>query len=82
MDAKNLRELQAPIKDRYRSDPAAAVVTLSADGDLSGAGIACKVDTGRALWRPACTRPAAAAACRPAPVTCCWKPWSPVQALH
>jgi len=49
MDAKDLRELQAPIKDRYRSDPAAAVVTLRAEGDLSGAGIACKVDTGRAL---------------------------------
>lgn len=49
MDAKDLRELQAPIKDRYRSDPAAAAVTLRAEGDLAGAGIACKVDTGRAL---------------------------------
>jgi uncharacterized OsmC-like protein len=49
MDARDLRELQAPIKDRYRSDPAAAAVTLRAEGDLAGAGIACKVDTGRAL---------------------------------
>jgi len=49
MDAHELRDMQAPIKDRYRTDPGAAVVTLHADGDLSGDGIACKVDTGRAL---------------------------------
>ncbi|HMB77301.1 MAG TPA: OsmC family protein [Kiloniellaceae bacterium] len=49
MDAKELRDMQAPIKDRYRADPDSAVVTLAADGDLSGEGIACKLDTGRAL---------------------------------
>lgn len=49
MDAESLRALQAPLKDRYKNDPDAAVITLKANGDLSGDGIACKVDTGRAL---------------------------------
>src|SRR6201998_1978489 len=49
MDSTALRELQAPLKDKYRSDPEAAVVTLRAQGDLAGDGIACKVETGRAL---------------------------------
>ncbi|MCF4126784.1 OsmC family protein [Methylobacterium sp. SyP6R] len=49
MDATELRSLQAPIKDRYRGDPEAAVVTLTAQGSLDDGGIACKVETGRAL---------------------------------
>src|SRR5581483_10482183 len=49
MDATALREMQAPLKAKYRDDPAAAVVTLHAAGDLSGDGIACRVETGRAL---------------------------------
>jgi uncharacterized OsmC-like protein len=49
MDADSLRALQAPLKDKYKQDPNAAVITLKANGDLSGDGIACKVDTGRAL---------------------------------
>jgi uncharacterized OsmC-like protein len=48
MDANALRELQAPIKDRYRKEPDAALITLKAKG-LLDAGIACKVETGRAL---------------------------------
>jgi uncharacterized OsmC-like protein len=48
MDATELREMQAPLKDRYRADPAAALVILSASGSLSD-GITCSVDTGRAL---------------------------------
>lgn len=43
-----LRSVQAPLKDRYRVDPAAAVVTLRAAGTL-GEGISCSVQTGRAL---------------------------------
>jgi uncharacterized OsmC-like protein len=43
-----LRALQAPLKDRYREDPEAAVVTLRAAGSL-GEGITCSVETGRAL---------------------------------
>ncbi len=49
MDATALRALQAPIKDKYRNDPDAAVVTLRAQGTLEDGAIACKVETGRAL---------------------------------
>jgi uncharacterized OsmC-like protein len=49
MDSAGLRALQAPIKDRYKSSPDAAVVTLKAKGALDDANIACKVETGRAL---------------------------------
>ena len=48
MDAQELKALQAPIKERYKQDPAAALVTLRAQGRI-GEGIACRVDTGRAL---------------------------------
>ena len=48
MNADELRTLQAPIKERYRRQPGAAVVTLRAQGRV-GEGIACRVDTGRAL---------------------------------
>jgi uncharacterized OsmC-like protein len=48
MDATALREMQAPIKDRYKSDPGAALITLKAKGTLDE-GISCKVETGRAL---------------------------------
>jgi len=49
MDAEELRTLQAPLKDRYRAEPGAARITLSAHGELDSASIACKVETGRAL---------------------------------
>jgi uncharacterized OsmC-like protein len=49
MDAAELRAMQAPIKERYKSNPQAAVITLKARGTLDDAGIACKVETGRAL---------------------------------
>src|SRR5215210_5263975 len=49
MDAATLRELQAPLKTKYRDSPDAALVTLQAEGDLDAEGIACKVDTGRSL---------------------------------
>lgn len=49
MNADDLRALQAPLKERYRVDPQAAVVTLRAKGSLDADGVACKVDTGRAL---------------------------------
>src|SRR5919106_2607574 len=49
MDAAELRAMQAPIKERYKSDPSAAVITLKAKGSIDKEGIACKVETGRAL---------------------------------
>jgi uncharacterized OsmC-like protein len=48
MNAQELKALQAPIKDRYKNDPAAAVITLRAQGRL-GEGVACRVDTGKGL---------------------------------
>jgi uncharacterized OsmC-like protein len=48
MDRDELRALQAPLKERYRSEPRAARITLSAEGDL-GEGVTCSVPTGQAL---------------------------------
>ena len=48
MDTAELRTLQAPLKQQYRDDPDAAIITLKASGSL-GEGISCSVDTGRAL---------------------------------
>ena len=49
MDATELRALQAPIKERYKSDPGAALITLKAKSSVDSDGISCKVETGRAL---------------------------------
>jgi uncharacterized OsmC-like protein len=49
MDGDQLRAIQAPLKERYKADEKAALVTLKAQGDLSGEGLACKVSTSRAL---------------------------------
>ena len=49
MDSTALRAIQAPLKDRYKSDPQSAYITLKAKGRLDPAHIACKVETGRAL---------------------------------
>ena len=49
MDASTLREVQAPIKERYRETPEAAQITLKANGRLGADGITCKVDTAKAV---------------------------------
>ena len=49
MNRAELQELQGPLKERYRGDPDAALITLSASGDLDDQQIACRVSTGRAL---------------------------------
>ncbi|HEY0218656.1 MAG TPA: OsmC family protein [Afipia sp.] len=49
MDSTELRAMQAPIKDRYKSNPNAAYITLKAKGSIESEGIACKVETGKAL---------------------------------
>jgi uncharacterized OsmC-like protein len=49
MRADELRALQAPLKEQYRSDPDRALVTLTASGELDEAGVSCRVETGRAL---------------------------------
>ena len=49
MDAAQLRATQAPFKERYKSDPGSAVITLTARGTIASEGIACKGETGRAM---------------------------------
>jgi uncharacterized OsmC-like protein len=49
VDADALRAVQQPLKDAYREDPAAAVITLHAQGELGDEAISCSVETGRAL---------------------------------
>src|SRR5262245_51973246 len=48
MNSEELKALQAPLKEQYRSDPDSAIITLTAKGK-PGEGISCKVDTGRAM---------------------------------
>src|SRR5437016_13880965 len=48
MDAGELKALQAPLKERYRDRPEAAVITLKAEGRI-GEGVTCSVRTGKAL---------------------------------
>jgi len=48
MNAEQLRLLQQPLKERYRNDPSAALITLRAQGRI-GEGVTCNVETGRML---------------------------------
>jgi uncharacterized OsmC-like protein len=48
MDATTLKALQAPLKDKYREAPQAAVITLKAEGRL-GEGVTCSLQTGKAM---------------------------------
>ena len=49
MKAEELRALQAPLKERYKQDAKAALVTLRAKGQVRLDGVSCKVETGKAL---------------------------------
>jgi uncharacterized OsmC-like protein len=49
MQSDQLRARQAPLKERYRSEPATALITLRAEGSIGGPGISCRIETGRAL---------------------------------
>ena len=49
MDRDELRQVQRPLKDRYKTEPDAAMITLHAEGDLAAAEVACSVQTGHAL---------------------------------
>jgi uncharacterized OsmC-like protein len=49
MDAEKLRALQGPLKERYREEPGAALITLRAHGELGSEEVSCSVETGRAL---------------------------------
>lgn len=49
MDSAKLSEVQGPLKAQYREEPSSAVVTLKAEGELDGTGVACRVQTATAL---------------------------------
>jgi len=49
MRREELQAVQAPLKERYREDAGAGLVTLRAEGDLNDTAVACSVQTGRAL---------------------------------
>lgn len=44
MDATTLRAAQAPLKERFKNDPVAALITLHAKGVLEGDGITCRIE--------------------------------------
>jgi len=48
MDSIELKNLQAPLKEKYKTQPESAIITLKAKGNI-GEGISCKIETGRAL---------------------------------
>lgn len=48
MNAIELKNLQAPLKQKYREDPLAAFITLKAQGDINE-GISCSIETGKAI---------------------------------
>lgn len=45
MNAEELRQSQAPLKERYRNDPSSAIVTLHGDGEFTGTNVSCTVQT-------------------------------------
>ena len=49
MKAEELKEIQSPLKARYREDPAAAIITLEAEGRLGSEAVTCSVATGREI---------------------------------
>ncbi len=49
MDGNSLRAVQQPLKDAYRAEPARALVTLRAQGQLGAESVSCSVATGHAL---------------------------------
>lgn len=48
MDSQELKNIQAPLKAKYREQPESAIITLKAEGKI-GEGISCKIDTGKAM---------------------------------
>ena len=45
----DLRSIQKPLKDKYRSDPSSSRITLKARGDQTETPIACSVEVGQKL---------------------------------
>ena len=69
MRREELQAVQAPLKQHYRQDPAAGLVTLRAEGDADASAVSCSVQTGRALVE------AGSGAAGPDPVRLCPPVW-------
>ena len=80
MNADELRALQAPLKQNYRDNPDAAVITLRARGEATDGLSPARSRPAARSSRRACTPPPAATARWPAPATCCSKRSSPAPA--
>ena len=80
MDATALRAMQAPIKERYKGDPGAAMITLKAKGTLDNQASPARSRPGRRSPSRACIRRPAARGSSFAPATCCSKRSSPARA--
>ena len=80
MDATELRAMQAPIKDRYKSDPGAALITLKAKGSLDDRTSRARSRPAARSRSPACIRRPAGREWSSAPATCCWRRWWPAPA--
>jgi uncharacterized OsmC-like protein len=57
MNSEKLRSIQAPLKEKYKSDPTSAIITLHAEGTL-GDGVTCNIETGKKLAKAAGLHPA------------------------
>jgi hypothetical protein len=79
MKGEDLRSVQAPLKERYRQAPEAALITLRAQGRI-GEGVSCKIETGKALVVAGLHRRPVEAARLPVQVTCCSTLWWPALA--
>jgi len=77
MDATELRELQSPLKRKYRDDPAAAATPLRAEGDFALAASPRQSVVGPDRCEPACIRRPAATGRTPVPATCSSRPCLP-----
>jgi hypothetical protein len=74
MDSETLKAAQGPLKQRYRDEPGAALITLHARGAI-GEGVTCSVETGQAPG-PASIRPPVGRSPMSARATCCSRRWS------
>ena len=75
MDAQELKEIQSPLKARYREDPDTAMITLEAEGRLGSEEVSCSVATGRAMVEAGLHPASGATAASPVLETCCSRHW-------
>ena len=77
MNAEQLKSVQGPLKEKYRQDARAALITLRAEGRASA--LSCKVETGKALAEAGLHPATGETAPPPARATCCSRHWWPAR---